>query len=172
MVNMGDGTLVAGGKPVMCESKESPELTSVCHVSFSTDAVISGQRYLHLPVSHQGLLIARSVCSMEEESCIIRVLNPSPAPVAVYSNQKVSDLQPLTNVDGVCTLEESDGDSSKHRSALEKIVEQMTSRAKDLSPTERQSLLRIQRCYILGDGDLGCTGVAKHQIDTGDATPI
>ena len=114
MVNMGNGTLVAGGKPVMCESKESPELMSVCHVS-STDAIIPGQCQLHLLVSHskqskcsgalepaiglmehQGLLIFWPICSMEEGSSIIRVLNPPPAPVAVYSNQTVGILQPLS----------------------------------------------------------------------------
>ena len=195
VVNMGDGTLVAGGKPVMCEPKESPELLSVCHVSFSTDAVIPGQCQLHLPVSHskqlrcsgvlepavslmehQGLLIARSVCSMEEGSSIIRVLNPSPTPVAVYKNQKVGVLQPLTVADGACTLEESDRDSSKDKSILEEIVKQMTSRASDLSSTERdnlQSLLfEFEDVISRGDGDLGCTGVVKHKIDTGNATPI
>lgn len=103
-----------GGKPVICESKESPKLTSCFLLSFSIDAVIPGQCQLHLPVSHskqlkcsgvlepaislmehQGLLIACSICSMEEGSSIIGVLNPSPAPVAVYSNQKVGVLQPF-----------------------------------------------------------------------------
>lgn len=102
VANMREGTLVAGGKLVTCELKDSPELMSVCHVSFSTDAVIPEQCQMHLPVSyskqmscsgvlepavslieHQGPLIARFVCSMEERNSIIRVPNPSPTPVAI-----------------------------------------------------------------------------------------
>ena len=41
---------------------------------------------------------------MEEGSSIIRVLNPSPAPIAAYSNQKVGILYPLSEVEGVCAL--------------------------------------------------------------------
>ena len=110
---------------------------------------------------------------MEEGSSIIRVLNPSPAPVAVYNNQKVRVLQPLTDVDRACTLEESDQDCSKDKSTLEEIVKQMTSRANDLSSTERDNL---QSLLFEFEGvisrDLGCTGVVKHKIDTGNATPI
>ena len=58
-------------------------------------------------MGQQGLLIARSVCSMEHGGSVIRVLNPSPAPVMVYSNQKVGILQPLSKVEGVCAVEES-----------------------------------------------------------------
>ena len=115
----------------------------LCHVSFSTDAVIPCQCQFHLPVSHskqlrcsgvlepavslmeqQGLLIARSVCCMEEGSSIIRVLDPSPTPVAVYKNLKVEVLQPLTVADRACTLEESDRDSSKDKSTLEEQMSQ------------------------------------------------
>ena len=39
---------IAGGKPMMCETNESPELMSVCHVSFSTDAIIPGQCQLYI----------------------------------------------------------------------------------------------------------------------------
>ena len=87
---------MAGGKQVVCQPNQFPELMSVCHVSFSADAVIPGHCQMHVPVSHsqqergsgvlepavsfmeqQGLIIARSVCSMEKGSSIIRVLNPS-----------------------------------------------------------------------------------------------
>ena len=128
-------------------------------------------------MENQGLLIACSVCSMEEGRSVIRVLNPSLAPVAVYNNQKVGVLQPLTEVDGACTLNDI-RIFSKDKSALEETVKQMTSRAKDLSSTERENLqsllFKFGGVISLGDGDIGCIGVVKHQliVNTGNATPI
>ena len=198
VINVRKRTLVAGGKQVVCQPNQFPELMSVCHVSFSADAVIPGHCQMHVPVSHsqqergsgvlepavsfmeqQGLIIARSVCSIEKGSSIIRVLNPSPAPVAVYSNQKVGILHPLSEADGVCALKELDRGSRENRKdpgTLEKAVKLMTSRAKDLSSVDiehLQSLLfEFGGVISLGDDDLGCTDVVKHQIDTGDAAPI
>ena len=198
VINMRERTLVAGGKQVMCQSQEFHELMSVCHVSFSADIIIPGHCQMHIPVSHsqqrrgsgvleptasfmeqQGLLIARSVCSMEQGGSVIRVLNPSPAPVMVYSNQKVGILQPLCKVEGVCAVEESDSSNGEYRndqSTLEEAVKLMTARAKDLSSTERENLqsllFEFGAVISLGDGDLGCTDVVKHQIDTGNAAPI
>ena len=55
-------------------------------------------------------------------------------------------------------------------------MKQTTSRTSNLSSTERdnlQSLLfEFEDVISRGDGDLGCTGVVKHKIDTGNATPI
>ena len=52
----------------------------------------------------------------------------------------------------------------------------MTSRAEDLSSAERESLqsllFEFGRVISLGGGDLGCTDVVKHHIDTGNAEPI
>ena len=153
---------------------------------------------MHIPVSHsqkergsgvlepavsfmeqQGLIIARSVCSMEKGSSIIRVLNPSPAPVAVYSNQKVGILHPLSKAEGVCALKELDEGSRENRKdsgTLEEAVKLMTSRAKDLSSVDIERLQSLLFEYggviSLGDDDLGCTDVVKHRIDTGDAAPI
>ena len=139
----------------MCQPNQFPELMSVCHVSLSRDAVIPGRCQMHVPVSHsqqergsgvlepavsfmeqQGLIIARSVCSMEKGSSIIRVLNPSPA---LYSNQKVEILHPLSEAEGVCTLKELDRSSRENREdpgILEKAVKLMTSRAEDLSSVD------------------------------------
>ena len=195
VINMRERTLTIEGRPVACQTKDPREPTSVCHVSLSADAVIPGHCQLHLQVSHSqqtrcsgtleptigfmeqsGLLIARSVCSMEKGNSIIRVLNPSPAPVAVYKNQKVGLLQPLSEVDGVCALKESDKENNKPRKDLEEAVQNMISRTKDLSSPERESLqsllFEFEEAITLGDGDLGCTGVVKHHIDTGNAAPI
>ena len=116
---------------------------------------------------------------MEQGGSVIRVLNPSPAPVMVYSNQKVGILQPLCKVEGVCAVEESDSSNGEYRndqSTLEEAVKLMTARAKDLSSTERENLqsllFEFGAVISLGDGDLGCTDVVKHQIDTGNAAPI
>ena len=148
---------MAGGKQVVCQPNQFPELMSVCHVSLSRDAVIPGRCQMHVPVSHsqqerdsgvlepavsfmeqQGLIIARSVYSMEKESSIIQVLNLSPAPVAVYANQKVG-MHPLSEAEGVCTLKELDRSSRENREdpgILEKAVKLMTSRAEDLSSVD------------------------------------
>ena len=191
VINMREQTLVAGGKQVVCQPNQFPELMSVCHVSFSADTVIPGHCQMHIPVSHsqkervsgvlepavsfmeqQGLIIARSVCSMEKGSSIIRVLNPSPAPVAVYSNQKVGILHPLSKAEGVCALKELDEGSRENRDSgtLEEAVKLMTSRAKDLSSEDIERLQSLLFEYggviSLGDDNLGCTDVVKHRIDT------
>ena len=51
VINMRERTLVAGGKQVVCQPNQFPELMSVCHVSFSADAVIPGYCQMHVPVS-------------------------------------------------------------------------------------------------------------------------
>ena len=91
----------------------------------------------------------------------------------------IKRLQPLTEVEGACTPTESDWDNrkvNKDKSALEETVKQMTSRAKDLSSADRENLqshlLEFDGVISLRDGDLGCTGVVKHQINIGNATPI
>ena len=121
-------------------------------------------------MEQQGLIIARSVCSMEKGSSIIRVLNPSPA---LYSNQKVEILHPLSEAEGVCALTELDRSSRENRKdpgTLEKTVKLMAFRAKDLSSVDiehLQSLLFEFRGVIsLGNDDLGCTDVVKDRIDT------
>ena len=121
-------------------------------------------------MEQQGLIIARSVCSMEKGSSIIRVLNPSPA---LYFNQKVEILHPLSEAEGVCALTELDRSSRENRKdpgTLEKAVKLMAFRAKDLSSVDiehLQSLLFEFRGVIsLGNDDLGCTDVVKDRIDT------
>ena len=177
VINMRERTLVAGGKQVVCQRNQFSELMSVCHVSLSADAVIPvlvshsqqkrGSGVLEPAVSfmeQQGLIIARSVCSMEKGSSIIRVLNPSPAPIAVYSNRKVGILHPVSEAEGVCALKELERgsrDNRKDQGTLEKAVKLMTSRAKDLSSMDiehLQSLLfEFGGVISLGDDDLGCS---------------
>ena len=127
-------------------------------------------------MEQQGLLIARSVCSMEKGGSVIRILNPSPAPVTVYHNQKVGILQPLSRVEEVCALGGGNSEGRKDQGALEDAVKLMTSRAEDLSSAEKESLqsllFEFGRVISLGGGDLGCTDVVKHHIDTGNAEPI
>ena len=84
---MRERNLVVGGKQVVCQHNQFSELMSVCHVSLSADAVIPGHYQMHVLVSHsqqkrgsgvlepavsfmeqQGLIIARSVCSMKREA--------------------------------------------------------------------------------------------------------
>ena len=80
---------------------------------------------------------------MEKESSIIRVLNLSPAPIAVYSNQKVGILHLLSEVEGVCALKELDSssrDNRKYPGILDKAVKLMTSRAKELSSVDTEHL--------------------------------
>ena len=66
-----------------------------------------------------------------------------PAPVAVYSNQKLGILHPLSKAEGVCALKELDKGSRENRKdsgTLEEAVNLMTSRAKDLSSVDIEHL--------------------------------
>ena len=146
------------------------------HVLVSHSQQKSGSDVLEPAVSfteQQGLIIACSVCSMEKGRSIIRVLNQYPAPIAVYSTQKVGILHPLSEAEGVCALKELDRGSRYNRKdlgTLDKAVKPMTSRAKDLSSVDNEHLhsplFEFGGVISLGDDDLACTDVIKHRIDT------
>ena len=195
VINMKERTVTPEEmRPVVCQGKgSSSSKNSVCHVSFTADVVVPGNCQMHLQVSlsqqkhcagvlepaaklmeQQGLLVARSICSMETGNSIVRVLNPSPAPVAVYSNQRVGTIQPLDEP-SVCVLQQSES-CSKRDHKVEEAVQQMMAQVEDLSTSERESLhsllCEFGEVISQGDGDLGRTDVVKHRIDTGNAAPI
>ena len=110
---------------------------------------------------------------METGNSIVRVLNPSLAPVAVYSNQQLGTIQPLDEP-SVCVLQQSES-CNKRDHEVKEAVQWMMAQVEDLSTSERESLHSLL-CEFgevsQGDGDLGCTDLVKHRIDTGNAASI
>jgi hypothetical protein len=195
IINMKERTVIPGGmQPIVCQgSGDFDSEDSVCHVAFTEDTMIPGSCEMHLQVSfsqqkhcsgvlepasrlmeQHGLLIARSVCSLETGYSIIRVLNPSPAPVPVYSNQRVGTIQPLDEP-STCAVQLTEN-CHEGSPRAEEAVQQMMARVDDLSTSERESLrsllCKFSGIISQGDGDLGRTDIVKHRIDTGNAAPI
>ena len=56
-------------------------------------------------IEKHGVLIAHSLTLTGDQKTLVRVLNPSPAPVAIHQNEKVGKLVPLDQPDSVCTLD-------------------------------------------------------------------
>ncbi len=106
--------------------------------------------------TRHGLLVAQSLSIVQSRMVLVRVLNPSSAPVAVYRNQKVGVLHPLANTDNVNYLEpqECPLPTSEEHSHLQSLLE-------DFSDV-----------FSLGDGDIVRIGVVRHKINTVQASPI
>ena len=86
----------------------------------------------------QGVLIARSVHSVSASGgmTLVRVLNPSNAPITVYRDEKLGVLQPLSISLESAALEEADPYPQSHSEEAKQAVRQLQSRAQGLSEAE------------------------------------
>ena len=149
-------------QPIVCQGKKDLSQKNVCHVTFAENTVIhkSCQMYLHVSLSQQkhcsraleptcrlmeqhGFLIACLICSLETRTTVVRVLNPSPAPV--YSNQQVGTLQPF-NEPSASALQLSEN-CNKINPGAEEAVQQMMAQVEDLSTSERERLHSLIRYF-------------------------
>lgn len=110
-------------------------------------------------MEQHGFLIACLICSLETRTTVVRVLNPSPAPV--YSNQQVRTLQPFDEP-SASALQLSEN-CNKINPGPEEAVQQMMAQVEDLSTSERE---RLQSHSLFWEN------AVKHKIDTGNAAPI
>ena len=175
------------------------QFASTCHVSCAETTVVPGRHQLELPVQlrrskdeagefvgilepemlfmeRRGVLIARSVHSVsaEKERSLVRILNPTQAPVTVHQNEKLGVLQPLEPALEAATIEEAKAKPPQEE--VKKAVQQLQSRTQGLSEIEKADLEALLFKYSdvisLHSHDLGRTSVVRHNIKTEGATPI
>ena len=119
-------------------------------------------------------MVAHSVSPTYGGKTTIQLINPTPVPVTLYSQEKIGKLTFLQEADTVRLVESSLDKKPTVRS--EEAIHDMASKVQGLTVgeyTKFRSLLReFADVIFLGDGDLGRTRVLHHKINTGDALPI
>jgi len=130
-------------------------------------------------MERHGLLIARSVHSVSagKEKSLVRILNPSPAPVTIYCGERLGVLQPLEPALESASLEEAElGSPPNSAERVGQVIRQLQSRVQGLSEAENEALgtllSKFPDVISLHSNDLGRTKVVRHKIHTGDATPV
>ena len=110
---------------------------------------------------------------------MVRMLNPSSAPVTIYQNEKAGELHPITdcNSGSLCTIQQTKPEKQQRNpDMVEKAIEQLLPDSPELKPSDKEKLRGL--LYELSDvisvdgSDLGQTTLVQHEINTGDATPI
>jgi hypothetical protein len=198
IIDLRGRTLWVGETSVPLQFRKS-QFASTCHVSCAETTVVPGRHQLELPVQlrrskdeagefagilepemlfmeRRGVLIARSVHSVsaEKERSLVRILNPTQAPVTVHQNEKLGVLQPLEPALEAATIEEAKAKPPQEE--VKKAVQQLQSRTQGLSKIEKADLEALLFKYSdvisLHSHDLGRTSVVRHNIKTEGATPI
>ena len=182
--------------PFHVHNTDPQEPKTVCHVFFPETTVLPGQTEVELPLSlttstnhgtvlleparafieKYGVLIARSLTLAGTGTTMVRMLNPSSAPVTIYQNEKAGELHPITG-ESVCTIQLTKLRKQCRDPALvEKAIELLLPDSPELKPSDKQKLQEL--LYNFSDvvsvdaNDLGQTTLVQHEINTGDATPI
>ena len=128
--------------------------------------------------THHGLLFACSVSPVHNGKAVVQLVNPSSVPATLHSQEKVGQVSPLEELDGVNMVEPALDANPPSRSpkVVGKAVEELMGDVSGLSREEHAKLKRILHQFAdvisIGDGDLGHTNVLRHKIDTGDALPV
>ena len=204
IIDLRGRTLTTRRTSVPIQFRKTQAASSICHVSCAETTVIPGRHQLELPaqlcppknqtgelvgtlepgelfMERHGLLIARSVHSVSagKEKSLVRILNPSPAPVTIYCGERLGVLQPLESALESATLEEAElGSPPDSTDRVGQVIRQLQSRVQGLSEAENEALKTLLSKFpdviSLHSNDLGRTSVTvvRHKIHTGDATPV
>ena len=197
VINLNTGTLTVG-MDSHCVPLYSSKQPSVCHVIVGETTAIPGYHQVRLTVKlsqptaipvgifepkpelaeRHGILLAYSISQVQSGQIAVEVLNPSAAPVALYSKQHVGSLHCVAEVDGISADTESGDVVHAPISRTEKLVsstiKHMVDQIAVIAPSDRRKLQewlhRFSQVISVGDGDLGQTKLLKHAIKTGCKT--
>ena len=109
---------------------------------------------------------------------VVQLVNLSSVPATLHSQEKVGQMSPLEELDGVNMVEPAldTNPPSRFPEAVGKAVKELMSDISGLSREEHAKLKRILHQFSdvisIGDGDLGHTNALWHKIDTGNAPPV
>ena len=116
----------------------------------------------------QGLLVARTVLPRRHENLPVRVLNTGDREIYFAKGSEVAEATPV--VVETVEIEALAPPSFEHVEPLVDAVD--TSVSAEEKSVLRTTLHEFADVFSKSEYDLGCTGLAKHTIDTGDARPI
>ena len=127
---------------------------------------------------------ARSLHKPTRKGCLVKIMNPMPAPFTVYNNQVLGKLFPITDI-RACDFDLLDGPQVNSVGTESKSDAEYIQIAKDLgidvgnsnlSPDDQNKLLiflgKNADVFATSSSDIGCTNVYQHRIDTGDHAPF
>ena len=201
IIDLHQQLLRAGGQsiPFCNHDTESQESNTICHVFFPETTVIPGQTEVELPLSlststNQGtallqparafvdkysVLIAHSLTHTSTEKTMVRMLNPSFAPVTIYQNERVGELHPISagKPESLCTIQQTrPGQPQRDPAMMERAVELLLPDSPELKPADKEKLrvllYEFSDIISVDNSDLGLTTLVQHEINTGDAMPI
>ena len=116
----------------------------------------------------RGLLVARTVLPRRHENLPVRVLNTGDREIYFAKGSEVAEATPV--VVEVVTAETPAPESFAH---VDPLVEAVDASVTVEEKVVLQATLReFADVFSKSEYDLGCTSLAKHTIDTGDARPI
>ncbi len=199
VIDLRNRSLMAGGRSVPVQLQAQAQRT-VCHVSIKETTEIPGYHQVHLHgrlsdptgpdytgmfeplqkfAERHGLFLAHSVSLAHTGHTIVRALNPSPATVTVYKEEKVGLLHPVeeTRPGGVHVVEpiaEPPSQPSRDPERLAQAIETLANGAQGLTPLEETHFRTLLQEFadVISVGDLGKTNMVRHTINTGNAEPI
>lgn len=128
-------------------------------------------------MERHDIVLAHSLHSIGKENIhsLVRVLNPSSDPVVIHSQENMGNFQPLIASEvATCTLSSKVSGGKKEISC--DIIEKLEKNTVGLSTSQKHELRQLLSSYAdvisCSSSDLGKTKLAKHKINTGQATPI
>ena len=116
----------------------------------------------------RGLLVARTVLPRRHENLPVRVLNTGDREIYFAKGSEVAEATPV--VVEIVTAETPAPESFAHVDPLVEAVDASVTAEEKI--VLQATLHEFADVFSKSEYDLGCTGLAKHTIDTGDARPI
>lgn len=117
------------------------------------------------------IIVAHSLSEVQNGTTVVRILNPSRDDVELHSGQHLGEFHSVSSVDVV-----SGEGTGCATSPVHDIAPPVQINDSDLSPSQVQSLKSLLQKYSAvfskHSEDRGRTSIIKHQIRTGEATPI
>ena len=120
----------------------------------------------------EGVLLARSIIDLGKQKVIpVRLANVTDEAKVINKGEVIAKAQVVEQVvpDGESNVQIDKQDDP----VIQELIERTT---KDLEGDEKEKAEGFIRehvdCFMLSDGKIGRSGLYKHKIDTGDATPI
>ena len=124
------------------------------------------------------LLVAKSLVNMEQAQVPLRLLNPTTEPRTVYKNTTVAWCEPVeapTEQPTVAACQLGSGNPVLSQ-VPEFLLELLDRSSEHLNSNQREDvaalLTEFADVFAASADDLGRTGVVKHRINTGNASPI
>ena len=119
------------------------------------------------------IMVARALVNPKCGLIPLRIINTNLTPVKVYKGSTVAQAELLDESTINVVSENSLDQPSPHQPVSSQgIPEYMIPEDTDDEKEKLRALLELYMDVIGSDGDLGCTKVLHHNIDTGSASPI